>query len=224
MAYILDDDPPRAATMNDRERGRLLGILHEIGLDRASSDLREFAMTQAALALRATWEQVADASRVSQQEARERYEVLRERFAPPAFPLNLPPGGMLGAALNAGEPGSAPAIFVPTCDVPGVSPSRLADLQHVLNAATIPFDGLVDGRFVPLPPGAKVLPAHPGRGWIKTPDEMTDPRYNRIIRATEEWAEAIPGLQCRLSSPGEQIIYFRLTPAGNDPGPIEMGR
>ena len=92
MAHILDDDSPRAATMNDRERGRLLGILHEICLDRGNSDLREFAMTQAALALHATWEQVADASGVSQDAARDRYGALRRRFAPPAgrLPCSAP--------------------------------------------------------------------------------------------------------------------------------------
>jgi hypothetical protein len=82
VAHILDDDFPRSAAMNDRERGRLLGVLHEICLDRANSDLREFAMTQAALALRATWEQVADAFGVSQDEARDRYAALRRRFGP----------------------------------------------------------------------------------------------------------------------------------------------
>jgi hypothetical protein len=186
MAYILDDDPPRAATMNDRERGRLLGILHEIGLDRASSDLREFALTQAALALRATWEQVADASGVSQPQAQERYEALRKRFTPPeqvayttqgpvpAYPLNLPPA----------------------CPVPPTPADERATREP--RSWEYPVSGFAAMR-------------------LNLPPEMADPRYSRIIRATEEWAEAIPGLQCRLSSPGEQIIYFRLTPAEDAP-------
>ena len=120
-----------------------------------------------------------------------------------------------------------PAIFVPTRDVPGATPSRLADLQHVLNAATIPFDGMVDGKFYPLPPGSKILPAHPGPGWIRVPDEMTGPHYSRIVRVTTEWTEAWKGLQVRWNGAWEgepaASIELRLTPAGNDPGPIEVG-
>ena len=100
------------------------------------------------------------------------------------------------------------AIFVPTRD--GVTPSQVADAQHLLRYTA---RHIVKGEFVVLPPGAKILPAHPGRGWMRLPDEMADPGYNRLARATGEWADVVPGFQCRLSAPGEQIVYFRLAPA-----------
>ena len=132
-----------------------------------------------------------------------------------AFPLNFPP--------PRGEPPAVPAIFVPTRDVPGATPSRLADLQHVLNAATIQFDGMVDGKFVPLPPGAKVvLPSHPGREWIRIPPVMADPHYERIVTARREWGQVWPGLECLLSSFGgvnedaQATIVLRLARPAED--------
>jgi len=71
-----------------------------------------------------------------------------------------------------------------------------------------------------LPPGARVLQPEPPQASARDlslhlPPEMAGPHYNRLVRATEEWADVIPGFQCRLSSPGDQVIYFRLKPAGN---------
>ena len=130
-----------------------------------------------------------------------------------AFPLNFPP--------PRGEPPAVPAIFVPTRDVPGATPGRLADLQHVLNAAAIPFDGMVDGKFIPLPPGAKVvLPSHPGREWVKVPDVIAGGGH-QYTRISKEWTEAWPGFQCRYggsdSGPDFALINFRLTPADGSP-------
>ena len=222
MAHILDDDSPRAATMNDRERGRLLGILHEICLDRGNSDLREFAMTQAALALHATWEQVADASGVSQDAARDRYGALRRRFAPPGAPavfgpfVSVPP-------VPRDEPETVPAIFVPIRDnCPGMTPSRIADLQRMLNdMVAVMFGDVVEGKFITLPPGAKVvLPSHPGREWVKVPDVIAGGGH-QYTRISKEWTEAWPGFQCRYggsdSGPDFALINFRLTPADGSP-------
>ena len=224
MAHIFDDDSPRAATMNDRERGRLLGILHEICLDRGNSDLREFAMTQAALALHATWEQVADASGVSQDAARDRYGALRRRFAPPGAPavfgpfVSVPP-------VPRDEPETIPAIFVPIRDnCPGMTPSRIADLQRMLNdMVAVMFGDVVEGKFITLPPGAKVvLPSHPGREWIRVPPEMTGPNYERIVTARREWGQVWPGLECLLSSFGgvnedaQATIVLRLARPAED--------
>lgn len=223
MAHILDDDSPRAATMNDRERGRLLGILHEICLDRGNSDLREFAMTQAALALHATWEQVADASGVSQDAARDRYGALRRRFAPPGAPavfgpfVSVPP-------VPRDEPETVPAIFVPIRgNCPGMTPRRPDDLQRMLNdMVAVMFGDVVDGKFVTLPPGAKILPAHPGREWIRLPSILADGGH-QITRAGRGWVQAWPGLECCVSSFGcakehaHTIISFRLTPADGSP-------
>jgi hypothetical protein len=39
----------------------------------------------------------------------------------------------------------------------------------------------------------------------------------RILRATDEWDDIIPGFQCRLRSAGEQFLEFRLTPADGSP-------
>ena len=116
---------------------------------------------------------------------------------------------------------ATPAIFVPVRDVPGATPGRLADLQHVLNAAAIPFDGMVDGKFIPLPPGAKVvLPSHPGREWVKVPDVIAGGGH-QYTRISKEWTEAWPGFQCRYggsdSGPDFALINFRLTPADGSP-------
>lgn len=132
------------------------------------------------------------------------------------------PGPVQRIRLRPGPPEQAtPAIFVPVRDVPGATPGRLADLQHVLNAAAIPFDGMVDGKFIPLPPGAKVvLPSHPGREWVKVPDVIAGGGH-QYTRISKEWTEAWPGFQCRYggsdSGPDFALINFRLTPADGSP-------
>ena len=74
-----------------------------------------------------------------------------------------PPG--TSGLLAADEPAiTVPAIFVPLRDVPGMTPSRMADLQRMLNdMPAVMFGDVVDGKFIVLPVGAKILPAHPGR-------------------------------------------------------------
>jgi hypothetical protein len=213
VAHIVDDDSPRAVTMNERERDRLLRILHEMSLDQAAQDRREFAMTQAALALSATWEQVADAFGVSQDEARDRYAALCRRFGPePAYPLNLPPGGPVPL-----DGPATPAIFVPLRNVAGATPKRIRELQDMLDLAVSMSGNLVDGKFAVLPAGAKILPAHPGREWVNV-GLMAEPGNTRVFVATEEWGDVVPGLQCRLRATiGEQSLSFRLTPADGPP-------
>ena len=118
---------------------------------------------------------------------------------------------------------SVPAIFVPLRDVPGMTPSRMADLQRMLNdMPAVMFGDVVDGKFIVLPVGAKILPAHPGREWIKVPPEMTDPHYERIVTARREWGQVWPGLECLLSSFGgvnedaQATIVLRLARPAED--------
>jgi hypothetical protein len=117
-----------------------------------------------------------------------------------------------------GESGTAPAIFVPIRDVPGATPTRMREVQEALNHAARATGDLVEGKFVTLPPGAEVVPAHPGREWIRViPPMLAGSGCTRIMRATDEWADVVPGLQCRLRCIGEQHLEFRLTPADGSP-------
>jgi hypothetical protein len=71
---------------------------------------------------------------------------------------------------------------------------------------------------------------------LRLPAEMTRPGSYRSARITGEWNEIMPGLQCRYGGTGDcavvgraapdvsAFINLRITPAGNDPGPIETGR
>ena len=106
-----------------------------------------------------------------------------------------------------------PAIFVPLRDV-GVPivPGQVRAVQDMLNEAARVTGNLVDGKFVVLPVGAKILPAHPGREWVNV-GLMAESGNVRVFVATDEWGDVVPGLQCRLRSIGEQSLSFRLTPA-----------
>ena len=135
--------------------------------------------------------------------------------AVPTFPLNLPP--VYPVPLD--EP-VTPAIFVPLRDFSlPIVPAPVRSVQDALNEAARATGNIVDGKFVVLPQGAKILPAHPGRGWMRLPDEMTSPHYNRIVQAGREWGQVWPGLECRLGSFGGvnddayATISLRLTPA-----------
>ena len=89
-------------------------------------------------------------------------------------------------------------------------------------------------HYCPEPPAfiAKDAPA----GSLAVPPEMMTPGHQRYVRITGEWTEIIPGLQCRYGGTGDcavvgraapdvsALINLRLTPAGNDPGPIEIVR
>jgi hypothetical protein len=89
-------------------------------------------------------------------------------------------------------------------------------------------------RNCPEPPAfiAKDAPA----GSLAVPPEMMTPGHQRYVRITGEWAEIIPGLQCRYGGTGDcavvgraapdvsALFNLRVTPAGNDPGLIETGR
>lgn len=77
---------------------------------------------------------------------------------------------------------------------------------------------------IPPLPADESAPAPEPRSWqypvggfaamsLAIPPEMTGSARARIFRATDEWAEVIPGFQCRLCGPGEQSLSFRLTPA-----------
>ena len=71
------------ATMNDRERERLLADLKALQGERSSIDHREYAFIQAARALGATWDRIADAlSLNSPQAAQQRYQALGRRIGP----------------------------------------------------------------------------------------------------------------------------------------------
>jgi hypothetical protein len=64
---------------------------------------------------------------------------------------------------------------------------------------------------------------------LAIPAEMTRPHYERHIRLEDtKWTEVWKGLQVRWTGAwGEEpaaAIVLRLTPPGNDPGPIEMVR
>jgi hypothetical protein len=64
---------------------------------------------------------------------------------------------------------------------------------------------------------------------LTLPAEMSQPGRQRYVRIGEEWNEVIPGLQCRYGGAdpivkGFALFCLRLTPARNDPGPIETGR
>ena len=77
MAHILPDQPrpePAAGLPG------ILGALRQTGPERVSLDRREFAFIQAASALGATWDQIADA--LGHHYPSRRYDELRERFAP----------------------------------------------------------------------------------------------------------------------------------------------
>ena len=77
MAYILPDQPrPELAA----GLPGILDALRQIGPERVSLDRREFAFIQAARALGATWDQIADA--LGHGDPEQRYTELRERFAP----------------------------------------------------------------------------------------------------------------------------------------------
>ena len=80
MAHILPD--PSGATFNDRERDNLLTALKALRSERFSIDHREYALTQGARALGATWEQIGDALDRYAQEAEKRYKELEERIGP----------------------------------------------------------------------------------------------------------------------------------------------
>jgi hypothetical protein len=47
---------------------------------------------------------------------------------------------------------------------------------------------------------------------VRLPADMANPGYVRYHLVTDEWAEAFPGLEYRLQSPGDQFVMFRLTP------------
>jgi hypothetical protein len=80
MAHILPG-PPREAPALAHELIAILAALKTIGPQRDSLDHREFAFIQAARALGGTWDQIAGA--LGHGNAEQRYEDLRERFAPP---------------------------------------------------------------------------------------------------------------------------------------------
>jgi len=65
-------------------------------------------------------------------------------------------------------------------------------------------------------------PAAPGvtGTTLVLPDEMAIPHYSRMMRATDEWSELFPGLQCRHRGdnqypPAGAVLEFRLTPGGD---------
>jgi hypothetical protein len=114
------------------------------------------------------------------------------------------------------EIGSTDAIFVPLRDTGlTLAPAQVRSVQDALNEAARMTGNLVDGKFVTLPPGTKILPAHPGREWIKIPAEMANPGSYRHARISREWTEVWPGMECRYggsdSGSGLPLIQFRLT-------------
>ena len=46
---------------------------------------------------------------------------------------------------------------------------------------------------------------------------MSSPHYYLTVRIGDEWADVIPGLQCRIGNIGEQFADFRLKPAEDAP-------
>lgn len=117
-------------------------------------------------------------------------------------------------------PETVSAIFVPLRDTGlTVTPSQILSVEAALNRAAQSTGNLVDGKFAVLPVGAKILPAHPGCEWVRViPPMIPDPGSTRIMRATGEWADVVPGFQCRVPfCAGEYQLEFRLTPADGSP-------
>lgn len=55
-------------------------------------------------------------------------------------------------------------------------------------------------------------PAAEGAPAISLPADMASPGHVLYQRVSDEWAEVLPGLQCRLQSPGDMLIMYRATP------------
>lgn len=111
------------------------------------------------------------------------------------------------------EPGDGEAMFVPVRD--GTSPEQVRWLQEHLNE-------VAGGRFIVLPPGAKVLPAGRDRLTVRLPAYLAREDHEQHAVIGEEWQEVFPGLQARLACPGTNaagmptvFVRFRLTPSGD---------
>ena len=72
--------------------------------------------------------------------------------------------------------------------------------------------GVQPGTFTPIQPVPVDEPRSATAMYFTfpVPAEALNPGSTRILRATDEWAEAYPGVQCRLRTPGEQSVEFRL--------------
>ena len=72
--------------------------------------------------------------------------------------------------------------------------------------------GVQPATFAPIQPVPLDEPADFSGMSIKVPPDMAKRGVTRMFTAADEWADVIPGLQCRLRVPGEQPLEFRLSP------------
>lgn len=124
------------------------------------------------------------------------------------------------APVPADGQATMPAIYVPLRADAHVTPSRIADIQHML---TYVAPGEVEGKFVVLPPGARVVKTFKPEGpCIEVPAEMSSANYQHLSRVGRTWREIFPGLQCYVQNrppeeDGTVTLCLRLTPqTGSD--------